>query len=159
MNVSPMINLRFRARALPLNPEAWRKAERVYHWRTTFSPSAINRYFMAGLSGDKDILWRLNLGYGYFSGGSSEIQKGFLAPDFYLNCFFFCFFLLFNKRILLLILLTQTRQFWILFYCGRNVFVEDLVFKGGTCKLAVLTFDNSPITCLVALKCGSWWYL
>ena len=85
-----MINLRFRA----LNPKVHRKAERVYDWWTTFSPSTINRYFMAGSSGDKNILWGLSPGYGYFSGGSSEIQKDFLAPDFYLNCFFLCFFLL-----------------------------------------------------------------
>ena len=83
-----MINLRFRAQALPLNPEAWWKAERVYHWRTTFLPSAINRYFMAGSSGDKDILWGLSPGYGYFSGDSSEIQKDFLAPNFLLELFF-----------------------------------------------------------------------
>ena len=51
-----MINLSLRARALPLNPEARRKAERTYHWRTKFSSSAINRYFMAGSSKDKDIL-------------------------------------------------------------------------------------------------------
>ena len=43
-NISPMINLRFRSWALPLNPEAWGKVEHVYHWQTTVSPTAINRY-------------------------------------------------------------------------------------------------------------------
>ena len=61
----------------------------------------------------------------------SEIQKDFLAPDFYLNRFFLCFFLLFNKIILLLILLSQTQQFRVPFCCGRIVFVEDLVLEGG----------------------------
>ena len=28
-------------------------------------------------------------GYEYFNGDSSEIQKDFLAPDFYLNCWGF----------------------------------------------------------------------
>ena len=42
---------------------------------------------MEDLSGDKDILWGLSPGYGYFSGGSSEIQKDFLALDFCLNYF------------------------------------------------------------------------
>ena len=31
----------------------------------------------------------LGPGYGYFNEGSSGIQKDFLAPDFYLNCFVF----------------------------------------------------------------------
>ena len=83
----------------------------------------------------------------------SEIRKDFFAPDFYLNCFFcLCFFLLFNKIILLLILLTQTRQFRVLFYC------EELCLSkigGGASQLAMLTFNNSPITRLVGLKCGS----
>ena len=81
--------MRFGARDLPLNPIVWRKADCVYCCRTTFSPSAINTYFMEDSSGDKYILYGLSPGYGYFSGGSSEIQKDFLAPDLYLNCFFF----------------------------------------------------------------------
>ena len=47
---------------------------------------------MRGLVRDMDILVE----------APTDIQKDFLAPDFYLNCFFLCFFLLFNKRILLL---------------------------------------------------------
>ena len=116
-----MINLRFGAQALPLNPIVWRKANHVYRDQTTFSPSAINIYFLKGLAQDTDILVE----------APSEMQKDFLALDFYLNCFFCpCFFLLFNKRILLLILLTQTRQLRVLLYCERVVFVEDLVFEG-----------------------------
>ena len=83
-----IINLRIGALALPLNPIVWRKADRAYRCQTTFSPSALNRYFMEDSSGDKDILCGLHPGYGYLSGGSFEIQKYFLAPDFYLNCFF-----------------------------------------------------------------------
>ena len=147
-----MINLRFGARTLPLNPIVGRKANRVNCRRTTFSPSAINRYFMEDPSGDKDILCGLSPRYGYFSGGSSEIQKNFLAPDFYLNCIFcLCLFLLFNKRILLLILLTQTRQFRVLLLLWRIVFVEDIVIEGESYQLAVLTFNKSPRTRLVAL--------
>ena len=144
-----MINLRFVARAQPLNPIICKKAECVYHYRTTFSPSAINRYFMLAHP-EKDILCGLSPGYGYFSRGSSEIQKDFLAPDFYLNCCFFClcFFLLFNKRILLLILLTQT-------LVEELGLLKTLYLRGKADQLAVLTFNNSPRTRLVALKYGS----
>ena len=38
-----------------------------------------------------DIKWGPRPGYAYFNGGSSEIQKDFLAPDFYMNCFFSLF--------------------------------------------------------------------
>ena len=67
-----------------------------------------------------------------------EKKKDFIAPDFYLNCFFLCLFLLFHKRILLLILITQTRQFRELFYCERIVLVEDLVFGR----------QSYPVTCV-----------
>ena len=156
-----MIYLRFRAWDLPLNPEAWRKAECVYHGRTTVSPSTINRYFMASLSGDKDILWGLSPGYRYFSGGSSEKQKDLLILDFYLNCFFLCFFLLFNKRILLLILLTQPRQFRVLFFfiVEELYLSKTLYLRGKAGQLAVLTLNNSPITHLVALRYGFTWEL
>ena len=77
-----------------------------------------------------DIKWGPPPGYKCLNGGSSEIQKYFLAPDFYTNYFFLCFFLLFNKRILLLILLSQTQLFRVLFCCGRIVFFENLVFEG-----------------------------
>ena len=77
-NISPTINLRFRARALSLNPKVHRKVERVYYWRTTFSPLPLT-----------EIKLGPSPGYGYFSGGSSEIQKDFLASAFYLNFFFF----------------------------------------------------------------------
>ena len=33
--------------------------------------------------------------------------------------------------------------------------LKTLYLRGKACQLAVLTFNNSPITCLVALKCGS----
>ena len=125
-NTPPMINLRFGARALPLNPKVRRKAERVNHWRTIISSSAIT-----------DIKWGPRPGYEYFNVGSSEIQKDFLAPDFYLIVFF-PLFLLFNKRILLSILLTQTQQFRIFFYCGSIVFVEDIVFGG----------EGYPVSCV-----------
>ena len=39
----------------------------------------------------KDIKWGPRPGHGYFDGGSSEIQKDFLAPNFYLNSFFSLF--------------------------------------------------------------------
>ena len=45
------------------------------------------------------------------------------------------------------------------FYFGRIVFVEDIVFEGEAGQLDVLTFNNSPITRLVALECGSTWEL
>ena len=60
-----MINLRFEAWTLPLNPIVCRKAVSVYCYRTTFSPSAINilwrtrpgiKIFYVGLVRDTDIL-------------------------------------------------------------------------------------------------------
>ena len=55
---------------------------------------------------------------------------------------------------LLLILVTQTRQFKFLFLLWKTLYL-----RGEANQLAVLTFNNSPITCLVALKCGSAWEL
>ena len=72
--------------------------------------------------------------------------------------FFLCFFLLFNKIIVLLILLTETRQFRVLFFVVEESYLsKTLYLRGKACHLAVLTFDNSPITHLVALECGSAW--
>ena len=87
-----------------------------------------------------DIKWGPHLGYGYFSGGSSEIQKDFLTPDFYLNCFFLCSFLLFNKRILLLTLLTQTWQFRVLFLVVEELYLsKTLYLRMKASQLAALT--------------------
>ena len=98
--------------------------------------------------------------YGYFSGSSSEIQEDFFAPDFYLNCFFLYSFLLFDKGILLLILLIQTQQFRVLILLWKNCICrKNLYLKGKACQLAVLTFNTSPPTCQVALKYGSSWEL
>ena len=43
----------------------------------------------------------------------------------------------------------------LLFCCGSIVFVEDLVFEGESSPDCCVDFNNSPITNLVALKCGS----
>ena len=102
-----------------------------------------------------DIKWGPHLGYEYFNGGSSEIQKDFLAPDFYLNCFFLCFFLLFNKRILLLILLTQTQQFRVPFLLRKHCICWRPRIWWGKLASQLCWLNNSPITHLVALKCGS----
>ena len=88
---------------------------------------------MSGLVRDMDILVE----------APSEIQKDFHAPDFYL-IFFLCFFLLFNKRILLLILLTKTRQFRVLFFVEELHLSKTLYLKGKASQLAVLTFNNFP---------------
>ena len=42
-NIPRMINLRFGVQALPLNPNVWRKADRIYRWQTVFLPFAIWR--------------------------------------------------------------------------------------------------------------------
>ena len=42
-NIPQIINLRFGVRTLLLNPKVWRKAGRIYRWRTVFSPSAIQK--------------------------------------------------------------------------------------------------------------------
>ena len=75
-NISQMINLRFGAQALPFNPKARRKAERAYHHLPPLT----------------DIKLGPRSRYEYFNGGSPEIEKDFLAPDFYKNCFLFLFF-------------------------------------------------------------------
>ena len=143
-----MINLRFRPRVLPFNSKGQRKVECVYHWRTTSHLPPLT-----------DIKWGLRPGYEYFRGGSFEIQKDVLAPDFYLNCFLLSFFLLFNKIILLLILLTQTRQFRFLFFffflLWKNCIHRRPCIWGGKLPVPVLIFNSSRITRLVSLKCGS----
>ena len=80
-NISPMINLRFGARALPLNPERKQNVSAVVELYSHLPPLT-------------DIKWGPRPDHIYFNGGSSEIQKDFLAPDFYLNSFwgFFSFF-------------------------------------------------------------------
>ena len=99
---------------------------------------------MVNSSGDKDILCGLSPGYGYFIGGSSGVQKDFLAPDFSLNYFFRCFFLLFNKRIPLLILLTLTQQFRVLFFftVEELYLSKTLYLRRKASQLAVLTSNN-----------------
>ena len=104
---------------------------------------------MRGLVRDTDILVE----------APSEIQKDFSTSYFYLNCFFLYFFLLFIKRILLLILLTQTRQFRVLFVVEELYFSKTLYLRGKASQVAVLTLNNSPITRPVTLKCGSAWEL
>ena len=90
----------------------------------------------------------------------SEIQKDFLVHDFYLNCFLSLFLFLFNKRILLLILLTQTRQLRVLFFIMEELYLsKTLYLRGKACQLAVLTINTLPITRPVALKCGFAWEL
>ena len=78
-NISPMINLRFRAQARPLKSKGKRHMSITDELHSLLLPLT-------------DIKWGPRPGCGYFSGGSSEIQKDFLAPDFYLNCFFFVSF-------------------------------------------------------------------
>ena len=104
---------------------------------------------MRGLVRDTDILVE----------APSVRQENFLAPDFYLNCVFLSFFLLFNKRILLLILSTQTRQFRVLFVVEELYLSKTLYLRGKSSQLAVLTLNTSPITRPIALKCGSAWEL
>ena len=134
-----MINLRFGARALPLNPIVHRKADRVDRCRTTFSPSAVN-----------------SPENGYFRGGSSRIQKDFLAPDLYLNCFvFFVSFFYTIKDIVINPVNSNTAVQSPYFLVEELCLSKTLYLRGKTCKLAVLTFNNSPRTRLVALKCGS----
>ena len=43
---------------------------------------------------------------------------------------------------MLLILLTQTRQFRVLFYCEELYLSKTLYLKGKAIQLAVLTFNN-----------------
>ena len=104
-------------------------------------------------SWDKYILW----------GTSSEIQKDFPAPDFYLNCFFLCFFLLFNKRILLLILLTQKRQFRVLFFIVEELYLSNTLYlMGKASHLLEFTSNNFNYNSPSGFKMwfrSSWWYL
>ena len=42
------------------------------------------------------------------------------------------------------------------FFVMKELYLsKTLYLSGKASQLAVLTFNNSPITCLVALKCGS----
>ena len=65
---------------------------------------------------------------------------------------FFCFFLLFNKRILLLILLFQTQQFRVLLFIVKNFICRRPCIWGG--KLSSYLWWLLIIR-PVALKCGS----
>ena len=80
-----MINLRLGAWALPLNPIVWRKRDHVYHFRTTFSPSAINRYFMLACPRIKIFYEGLSPGYRHFSGGffqdTERLSRSWLLPE------------------------------------------------------------------------------
>ena len=133
-----MINLTFGAWALPLNLIVWRKADCVYRYRTTFSSSAINRYSMEDPSRDKDILCGLSPQYRYYIvEAPPRYRKTFLLLTFTWIVFFcLCFFILFNKKILLLILLTQTRQFRVLILLWKNCVCWRPCIWGG--KLASL---------------------
>ena len=65
-------------------------------------------------------------------------------------------FFLFNKRIMLF------QSCWPKHGSSESSFVVEVLYmakalylRGKACQLAVLNFNNSPITHLVALKCGS----
>ena len=85
-------------------------------------------------------------------------RKTFSLLTFAWIVFFLCFFHLFTKRILLLILLTQTQQFgdgFFFLFVEQLYLSKTLYLRGKANQLAELTFNNSPINRLVALKCGS----
>ena len=76
-NISQMINLRFGARALPFKSQNLKESGMYLpspNYILTFRHSQI-------LNGGT------RPGYEYFNGGSSEIPKDFLNPDFYLKIF------------------------------------------------------------------------
>ena len=158
-----MKNLRFGGRAQPLNPIVCKKADRVYRYRTTFSPSAINRCFMEDPSWDNDILCGLNTRCRYFSRGSSEIQKDFLAPDFYLNCFLSLFLSFIQRRNFVINPVNSNTTVQSPYVPVEELCLSKTLYLTGKAgQLAMLTFNYSPITFLVALKSGprrNWWYL
>ena len=92
----------------------------------------------------------------------SEKQKDFLAPDFYLNSFFFVFFFYSVKGYRYNLVKSNTAvQSPFFFFSFFFFFVEKLYLsktwylKGKASQLPVLTFNNSLITRLAALKYGS----
>ena len=145
-----MINLRFGARVLSLNPIVWRKAYCVYRYRNTFLPSVIKRYFMEDPFSVKGIFWRT----------SSEIQKNILAPNFYLNCFLplFLYFIQLKNNVIIFVNTNTAVQSPFLYFEGLYL-SKTLFLRGEASQLAVLTLINSPRTRLVALKYGSAWEL
>ena len=88
-------------------------------------------------------------------------RKTFSLLTFTCIVFLSLFLSFFNKRILLLILLTQTRQFRVLFFfVVEELYLSKILYlRGKARQLNALTFNNSPITRLLALKCGSAWEL
>ena len=118
-NISPIINLRFRVQALPLKVQG-----KVQGKRNMSITDELHSHLLLLTN----IKWGPRPGYRYFSGGSSEIQKDFLTPDFYLNFFFFISFFYSIKNIVINLVSPNTavqRPFC----CGRIVFVKDLVFE------------------------------
>ena len=131
-----------------LSPTPWCSSYRKGSLRVTldYGRQLYLLLLMRGLFRDTDILVE----------APPRHRKTFSLLTFTWIVFCLCFFLLFNKRILLSTLLSQTWQFRVLFLLWRIVFVEDLIFeRGKACQLAVLTFNNSPTISLVDLKCGS----
>ena len=145
-----MINLIFGARARSLNLRVRRKADSVYHCLTTFSPSAINRYFMRGLVQDTDILVEAFSGY----------RKTFSFLTFtwiVLFSLFFSFMPL--KNIVINLVNSNTAVQSPYFLVEELCLSKTLDLRGKAGQLAVLTYNNSPRARLVALKCDSTWVL
>ena len=145
-----MINLILGARAQSLNPIVRRKADHVYRCRTTVSPSSINKFFMRGLVQDTDILVEAPLRY----------RKTFSLLTF-TRIVLFSLFVSFmrEKNIVINPVNSNTAAQSPSFLVEELCLPKTLHLKGKASQLAVLTFNNSPRTRLVALKCGSTWEL
>ena len=94
----------------------------------------------------KQIFYKgLSPGYGYFNGGSTGIQKDFLTPEFYLNCFvFFVSFFYLIKNIVINPDNSNTAGQSLYFLVEDLCLSKTLYSRGVVSQLAVLTINNSP---------------
>ena len=105
---------------------------------------------MRGLVQDTDILVE----------APSEIQRDFLAPDFYLNCFLSLFLSFIQQKNIVTNPVNSNTAVQSPYFLVEELCLSKTLYlrvKGS--QLVVLTFNNLPRTRLVALKCGSAWEL
>ena len=85
-----------------------------------------------------------------------HLKENFLAPDFYLNCFFFVSLSYSIKEYCYFSLVDPNTAVQCLPFVVEVLYLSKALYlRGKASQLAVLNFNKSLITHLVALKCGS----
>ena len=122
--------------------EIWSTSSIIYHWRTIFSPSAIGDFVR-----DTNILMEALPRY----------RKTFSLLTFTWIVFFSLFLSFIQEKNIVINLVnpnTTVHSPFFFFVVEVLYLAKTLYLRGKASQLAVLTFNNSPITHLVVLKCG-----